>query len=139
MFKVYRFCRCFLIFNPVVFCVDDGVILWLKIKNPTATTICYSITGTLRLVIGLYTLSLSFTKKHNVGISTGIHKNTFVLLLILRFPVSRDLLFLSIFATTLLHAFCKFDDLPEILGSFPSFIMIVHKVQTNVSRFICVQ
>ena len=32
------FCRCFLIFNPAVFCVDDGVILWLKIKNPTATT-----------------------------------------------------------------------------------------------------
>ena len=31
------FCRCFLIFNPVVFCVDDGVILWLKIKNPTPT------------------------------------------------------------------------------------------------------
>ena len=32
------FCRCFLIFNPAVFCVDDGVILWLKIKkNPTTT------------------------------------------------------------------------------------------------------
>ena len=30
-----RFCRCFLILNPAVFCVDDGVILWLKIKNPT--------------------------------------------------------------------------------------------------------
>ena len=34
------FCRCFLIFNPAVFCVDDGVILWLKIKNPTTTTQC---------------------------------------------------------------------------------------------------
>ena len=35
------FCCCFLIFNPAVFCVDDGVILWLKIKNPTTdTTIC---------------------------------------------------------------------------------------------------
>ena len=33
------FCRCFLIFNPAVFCVNDGVILWLKIKNPTATSI----------------------------------------------------------------------------------------------------
>ena len=33
------FCHCFLIFNPAVFCVDDGVILWLKIKNPTTTTI----------------------------------------------------------------------------------------------------
>ena len=32
------FCRCFLIFNPAVFCVDDGVILWLKIKNSTTTT-----------------------------------------------------------------------------------------------------
>ena len=32
------FCRCFLIFNPAVFCVDDGVVLWLKIKNPTTTT-----------------------------------------------------------------------------------------------------
>ena len=31
------FCRCFLIFNPAVYCVDDGVILWLKIKNPTTT------------------------------------------------------------------------------------------------------
>ena len=29
------FCRCFLIFNQAVFCVDDGVVLWLKIKNPT--------------------------------------------------------------------------------------------------------
>ena len=27
-----------LIFNPAVFCVDDGVILRLKIKNPTTTT-----------------------------------------------------------------------------------------------------
>ena len=35
------FCRCFLIFNPAVFCVDDGVILWLKIKNPTTTTSYY--------------------------------------------------------------------------------------------------
>ena len=26
------FCRCFLIFNQAVFCVDDGVVLWLKIK-----------------------------------------------------------------------------------------------------------
>ena len=25
------FCRCFLIFNQAVFCVDDGVVLWLKI------------------------------------------------------------------------------------------------------------
>ena len=32
------FCRCFLIFNQAVFCVDDGVVLWLKIKNPTTTT-----------------------------------------------------------------------------------------------------
>ena len=32
------FCRCFLIFNPAVFCVDDGVNLRLKIKNPTTTT-----------------------------------------------------------------------------------------------------
>ena len=31
------FCRCFLIFNPAVFCVGDDVILWLKIKNPTTT------------------------------------------------------------------------------------------------------
>ena len=31
------FCRCFLIFNQAVFCVDDGVVLWLKIKNPTTT------------------------------------------------------------------------------------------------------
>ena len=36
------FCRCFLIFNPAVFCVDDGVILWLKIKNPTTTTLLMS-------------------------------------------------------------------------------------------------
>ena len=27
------FCRCFLIFNQAVFCVDDGVVLWLKIKK----------------------------------------------------------------------------------------------------------
>ena len=33
------FCRCFLIFNQAVFCIDDGVVLWLKIKNPTTTTI----------------------------------------------------------------------------------------------------
>ena len=32
------FCCCFLIFNQAVFCVDDGVVLWLKIKNPTTTT-----------------------------------------------------------------------------------------------------
>ena len=32
------FCRRFHIFNPAVFCVDDGVILWLKIKNPATTT-----------------------------------------------------------------------------------------------------
>ena len=32
------FCRCFLIFNQAVFCVDDGIVLWLKIKNPTTTT-----------------------------------------------------------------------------------------------------
>ena len=32
------FCRCFLIFNQAVFCVDDGVVLWLKIKNPKLTT-----------------------------------------------------------------------------------------------------
>ena len=35
------FCRCFLIFNQAVFCVDDGVVLWLKIKKillPTTTT-----------------------------------------------------------------------------------------------------
>ena len=32
------FCRCFLIFNQAVFCVDDGVVLRLKIKNPTTTT-----------------------------------------------------------------------------------------------------
>ena len=32
------FCRCFLIFNQAVFCIDDGVVLWLKIKNPTTTT-----------------------------------------------------------------------------------------------------
>ena len=32
------FCRCFLIFNQAVFCVDDGLVLWLKIKNPTTTT-----------------------------------------------------------------------------------------------------
>ena len=32
------FCRCFLIFNQAVFCVDDGVVLWLKMKNPTITT-----------------------------------------------------------------------------------------------------
>ena len=32
------FCRCFLIFNQAVFCVNDGVVLWLKIKNPTTTT-----------------------------------------------------------------------------------------------------
>ena len=32
------FCRCFLIFNQAVFCVNDGVLLWLKIKNPTTTT-----------------------------------------------------------------------------------------------------
>ena len=32
------FCRCFLIFDQAVFCVDDGVVLWLKIKkNPTPT------------------------------------------------------------------------------------------------------
>ena len=28
----------FLMFNQAVFCVDDGVVLWLKIKNPTTTT-----------------------------------------------------------------------------------------------------
>ena len=33
------FCRCILIFNPAVFCVGEGVILWLKIKNPATTTI----------------------------------------------------------------------------------------------------
>ena len=33
------FCRCFLIFNQAVFCVDDGVVLWLKIKNPTTTNL----------------------------------------------------------------------------------------------------
>ena len=38
MFERITFCRCFLIFNPAVFCVDDGVILWLKIKNPTTTS-----------------------------------------------------------------------------------------------------
>ena len=27
------FCRCFLSFNPAIFCVDDGVVLWLKIKK----------------------------------------------------------------------------------------------------------
>ena len=27
------FCRCFLIFNQAVFCVDDGVVLRLKIKK----------------------------------------------------------------------------------------------------------
>ena len=27
------FCRCFLIFNQAVFCVDDGIVLWLKIKK----------------------------------------------------------------------------------------------------------
>ena len=32
------FCRCFLIFNPGVFCVDNGIILWLNIKNPATTT-----------------------------------------------------------------------------------------------------
>ena len=32
------FCRCFLIFNPAFFCVDKGVILCLKIKNPSTTT-----------------------------------------------------------------------------------------------------
>ena len=32
------FCRCFLIFNQAVFCADDGVVLWLKIKNTTTTT-----------------------------------------------------------------------------------------------------
>ena len=32
------FCRCFLIFNQAVFCVNDGFVLWLKIKNPTTTT-----------------------------------------------------------------------------------------------------
>ena len=32
------FCCCFLIFNQAVFCVDDGVVLWLKIKKPTTTT-----------------------------------------------------------------------------------------------------
>ena len=26
------FCRCFHIFNQAVFCVDDGVVLWLKKK-----------------------------------------------------------------------------------------------------------
>ena len=31
------FCHCFLIFNAADFCVDDGVILWLKIKDPTTT------------------------------------------------------------------------------------------------------
>ena len=31
------FCRCFLIFNSVVLCVDDGIILWLKVKNSTST------------------------------------------------------------------------------------------------------
>ena len=37
-FQRISFYRCFLMFNPAVFCVDDGVILWLKIKNPTTTT-----------------------------------------------------------------------------------------------------
>ena len=27
------FCRCFLIFNQAGFCIDDGVVLWLKIKK----------------------------------------------------------------------------------------------------------
>ena len=27
------FCRCFLISNQAVFCVNDGVVLWLKIKK----------------------------------------------------------------------------------------------------------
>ena len=33
------FCRCFLIFNQAVFCVDDGVVLWLKIKKILLPTI----------------------------------------------------------------------------------------------------
>ena len=37
------FCRCFLIFNQAVFCVDDGVVIWLKIKNPTTTTTKFSV------------------------------------------------------------------------------------------------
>ena len=32
------FCRCFLISNSVVLCVDDDVIFWLKTKNPTTNT-----------------------------------------------------------------------------------------------------
>ena len=36
--KRVTFCRCFPIFNPADFCVDDGVILWLKTKNPTTLT-----------------------------------------------------------------------------------------------------
>ena len=31
------FCRCFFIFNPAVVSVDNGVVLWLKIKNPATT------------------------------------------------------------------------------------------------------
>ena len=31
--QLITFCRCFLIFNQAVFCVDDGVVLWLKIKK----------------------------------------------------------------------------------------------------------
>ena len=41
-YNYISFCRCFLIFNSVVFCVDDGVILWLKMLNPTFTTKCYA-------------------------------------------------------------------------------------------------
>ena len=38
MFNVYRFVAVSLFLTQLFFCVDDGVILWLKIKNPTATT-----------------------------------------------------------------------------------------------------
>ena len=40
------FCRCFLIFNQAVFCVDDGVVLWLKIKK---SYYCYYYDGFLSL------------------------------------------------------------------------------------------
>ena len=54
------FCRCFLIFNQAVCCDDDGVVLWLKIKNPTTTTISFV---EVRLMVCLFLDKLIFNNK----------------------------------------------------------------------------